>query len=88
MSKPPLFSDLDYASAREAARGQGKLLLVDATAAWCGPCQMMDRTTWIDPPVVEWIRQHAIAIQIDVDAEAATAKQLEIRAMPTVINGA
>jgi len=85
MSKPVVFSDLDHASALEAARGQGKWLLVDATAVWCDPCKAMDRTSWIDPAVVAWIGEHAIAIQVDVDAEPATAKQLEIRAMPTVI---
>jgi len=85
MNRPAVFSDLDHASALEAARGQAKWLLVDATAVWCGPCKAMDRTSWIDPAVVAWIGQHAIAIQVDVDAEPATAKQLEIRAMPTVI---
>lgn len=49
------------------------------------PARPMDRTSWIDPAVVAWIGQHAIAIQLDVDAEPAIAKQLEIRAMPTVI---
>jgi len=85
MSKPPIFSDLHYEVALEAARAQGRLLLVDASAAWCGPCKAMDRTTWVDPAVTGWIQQHAIAIQIDVDVEPAVAKQLEISAMPTVI---
>jgi len=85
MSKPAVFSDLDHPSALRTAREQGKWLLVDATAAWCGPCKVMDRTSWVDPAVVNWITQHAIAIQVDVDAESETTKQLEIRAMPTVI---
>jgi len=60
-------------------------LLVDATAVWCGPCQMMDRTTWLDAGVVAWIDSHAVAFQLDVDAHSASARELSVRAMPTVI---
>src|SRR5690606_6793071 len=62
-----------------------KLLLVDATADWCPPCKEMDRTTWVDERVEKWLGQRAIAIQVDVDAEPETARELRIRAMPTVI---
>ncbi|MBV8760407.1 MAG: thioredoxin family protein [Deltaproteobacteria bacterium] len=85
MSRPPLFADLPFAAALAEAQAAGKLLLVDATAAWCGPCQLMDRTTWIDPSVVAAISAQALAIQLDVDAEKETAQRLEIRAMPTMI---
>jgi hypothetical protein len=60
-------------------------LIVDATAEWCAPCRQMDASTWRDAEVVRWIEAHAIAVQVDVDAEADLAKQLEVRAMPTVI---
>ena len=43
MSKPLVFADLDYTSALEASRRQGKLLLLDATAVWCGPWQTSTR---------------------------------------------
>lgn len=72
-------------TARRRATSEGKLLLVDATAAWCGPCQMMDRTTWLDADVIGWLAERAIAIQIDVDAEKELARQLRIQAMPTMI---
>ena len=61
------------------------MLLVDATASWCSPCHLMDRTTWVDPAVVEALREHAVAIQIDVDTKEDVAKALRIKAMPTVI---
>jgi thiol-disulfide isomerase/thioredoxin len=70
---------------RERALAEHKVLLVDATAEWCGPCKMMDRTTWVAPTVVDWVRDHALAIQIDVDAQKDLARELRIEAMPTII---
>lgn len=83
--RPGLFADLELATALERATAERKLLLVDATAVWCGPCQMMDRTTWVDPDVTAWLHEHALAIQIDVDAQKEIAQQLGIQAMPTII---
>jgi thiol-disulfide isomerase/thioredoxin len=76
---------LKFGAARERALAERKLLLVDATAEWCGPCKMMDRTTWVDSDVVAWVRDHAIALQIDVDAEKSFAQEFRITAMPTII---
>jgi hypothetical protein len=45
----------------------------------------MDRTTWVDPAVVEAVGRCALTIQVDVDADAAISERLQIRAMPTVI---
>src|ERR1700733_15033662 len=83
--RPAHFAELEFATALERAKAENKLLLVDATAVWCGPCQMMDRTTWVDPAVIAWLGERAVAIQIDVDAQKEIARQLRIEAMPTII---
>jgi len=83
--KPQVFSELSLAEAKAKAVEQDKFLLVDATADWCQPCKVMERTTWIDPEVISWIKLNAIAIQVDVDRQRADAKDLNIQAMPTII---
>ncbi len=64
---PPVFQQLSFARAKERAEAESRLLVVKATAKWCGPCRLMDRTTWRDGNVVASVRENAIAIQLDVE---------------------
>ena len=82
---PPVFSDFSFDDALAKAKGDGKLLLVDATASWCQPCKHMDKTTWVDGNVVVAIGKDGLAIQFDVDEQKDLMKKLGVRAMPTVI---
>jgi len=79
------FVDLGHEAARAKALAENKLLFIDFTAEWCGPCKHMDRDTWADPGVRSWLAEHAIAIQIDVDEESEVARRFEVEAMPTVL---
>lgn len=80
-----IFSDLTYAQAKEQAKKDGKILIVDFMATWCPPCKKMDSTTWEDVDVKDWIKKNALAVQVDVDKDEKTSAALKIEAMPTVI---
>jgi thiol-disulfide isomerase/thioredoxin len=85
VTRPPGFRSESFAEAKKDAEATGVWLIVDAAAEWCAPCKQMDAGTWRDTGVVRWLEDHAIAVQVDVDAESELAKQLEIRSMPTII---
>lgn len=82
---PAVFKSMSFAEALEANRTSGQLLIVKATASWCGPCKMMDRDTFVNPDVVEQINANGIAIALDVDREGAAAQALGVRSIPTTI---
>lgn len=82
---PPAFSDLSLDGAKKQVDGTDKLVLVKFTAEWCGPCKAMDKTTWQDESVVKWVKDHGVAIQVDVDKEPQVAGNFKIAAMPTMV---
>lgn len=85
MTRPSCFVDLDFDAALSRARAEGKLLVVDAVRSSSQMTQVMDRVTWSDAAVVRRLAEHTIAIRIDVDAEPALAKRLDVRYPPTVV---
>jgi len=79
------FADLGFEPALEKAQKEKKLLLLDFTASWCGPCHKMEKDTWAAADVRAWLSENAIAVQVDVDEERELAQRFRIEAMPTVV---
>jgi thioredoxin 1 len=80
-----LFASMSYVRALEANRTGSKLLIVEATASWHQACKQMDKVTWSDPALVTLLRDRAVVIKVDVDQDAATAKELGVDVMPTLV---
>ncbi|KAJ6794776.1 thioredoxin H1 [Iris pallida] len=68
---------------KSARPGQGKhkLVVVDFTATWCGPCRMMA------PIFAELAKKFAdvVFLKVDVDELKDVATEWEIEAMPTFL---
>ncbi|MFA5834962.1 MAG: thioredoxin family protein [Bacteroidota bacterium] len=75
-----------YESAFQRAKTENKLVYLDVYAEWCGPCKMMDKTTYTNHVVTSSLQNNFIATRVNIDDERAGAevkKKFNIVAMPT-----
>ena len=69
-------AELDQALAK--ARSDNKPAIVDFYASWCTDCVRMERTTFVDPRVVQAMARFAL-IQVDVTENNADARAVKQR---------
>lgn len=74
----------NYDDAIAQAKSSGKLVVVDFFATWCGPCKLMDRETFADAKIQQWLAQF-VPLKIDVDQQRQLAERYEIEVLPTTM---
>jgi thiol-disulfide isomerase/thioredoxin/Flp pilus assembly protein TadD len=83
----PFIEGRPFAEVLKRAKAEAKPVMLDVVASWCGPCKIMDKTTFSDPAVVEWARKAVIPVR--VDAEKGEGRRISARyqafSFPTVL---
>ncbi len=79
-TKPLTVTDQTFA--REVLQAAGVPVLVDAWAAWCGPCRMIAPA--IDQLAAESKGRYRVA-KLNVDENPMTAAQFGIQSIPTLL---
>jgi thiol:disulfide interchange protein len=81
----PAFQSLKLDEALALARREKKMVMVDFGATWCGPCKMMEATTFKNQRVEMFLADNLIAIKVDIDNEKASAQKHNVTAVPTIL---
>lgn len=79
------FRDETAAAAMKDAAAEKKIVLLDFTTAYCGPCKRMDLTTWRDPAVAAFLVDRAVAVKVDGDKETKLVARYHVNLYPTMI---
>jgi thioredoxin 1 len=74
-----VFNDMNFET---EVLQSGETVLVDFTAAWCGPCK---RLAPIVEEVAEAVKGKVKVGKLDIDDAPVTANKLGIRSVPTLI---
>ena len=65
------------AEAFRRARALNRPILLDVGAVWCPWCALVDRDTYTNSAVADYINQHFVAVKVDFDASPALVAQLQ-----------
>ncbi|HEX4139287.1 MAG TPA: thioredoxin domain-containing protein [Candidatus Methylacidiphilales bacterium] len=75
---------MPFAAALQKAQAEHKIVFIDFFTTWCGPCKMLDATTWRDPGVIALLRDKTVALRLDAEKNADLAKRYTVEAYPTL----
>ena len=59
---------LTIEEAQEAAKKDPRPLFVDVYTNWCGPCKMLDRNTFSDPRVAEYVNRNFHPVKFNAES--------------------
>ncbi len=71
-----------YKEGSDLARRQKKNMVIYFRADWCTYCGQMEKETFGDAAVIEFLNNQAIAVKVDVDQEKRIARLFGVRGLP------
>ena len=79
--------EISFEDVLKIAKAENKMVFMDVYAVWCGPCKIMDKTTFSDSLVAQKFNTEFIAYKVnaeDVPGRAIVQKYM-VNAYPTYL---
>ena len=76
----------DFEQAQRLSKETGKPMLIDFTASWCPPCQVMKHEVWPAPEVVALVEEGYIPVLLDIDRQEnqAIVQKYGVSSIPAI----
>ncbi len=70
-AQTPVSKGIQWISIEEAqarTKKAPKPLFIDVYTIWCGPCKMLDRNTFSDPQLADYVNKHFYAVKFNAES--------------------
>ena len=76
-----------YQAALEESEKTGKPILLDFSASWCPPCQVMKHEVWTDEEVGKVTNDHYVPFLVDVDLpeNRHLSQKYQVSSIPNIV---
>lgn len=81
------FQELPFKDLVAKAKKENKLVFIDAYAAWCGPCKMMEKNVFTKKSVGDFYNKNFVNARIDMEKGEGreVAQKFGVRSYPTYL---
>lgn len=76
---------MPYTKGMAVGKATGKKMFVNFYADWCAYCKEMDKNTFTNTDVINYISHNFIPIKVNSDLEQKTAARYNVRGLPTTL---